>query len=332
MTLVGSTLGPYELVEELGHGGMGVVYRALDRPLQRTVALKVLAPRLLDDADARTRFQQEIKAAVAFEHPHIVPVYNAVYEDGYFFLAMRYVAGRDLWHLIHDIGPLPERRAMRLVGQIASALMMVHEQGMAHRDVKPQNVLVWNAEHPDEHAFLTDFGIAKALDETRGLTRMGAVGTPGYMAPELKRWERASPACDQFSLACLTYELLTGRLPFSEDAADGDPPEPIRLHASVSKQLAEALERALRPLPGERFATVQEFVAASDVALYAFDEARDVQRVLTAELTTSQRVTQLATVMGLGDALVAEVAGVSKAEVALARRRAARRSVIGEGP
>jgi serine/threonine-protein kinase len=221
---------------------------------------------------------------------------------------------------------------MRLVGQIASALMMVHEQGMAHRDVKPQNVLVWNAEHPDEHAFLTDFGIAKALDETRGLTRMGAVGTPGYMAPELKRWERASPACDQFSLACLTYELLTGRLPFSEDAADGDPPEPIRLHASVSKQLAEALERALRPLPGERFATVQEFVAASDVALYAFDEARDVQRVLTAELTTSQRVTQLATVMGLGDALVAEVAGVSKAEVALARRRAARRSVIGEGP
>lgn len=330
MTLLGSTLGPYELTDELGHGGMGVVYRAVDRPLQRIVALKILAPRLLEDAVARTRFQHEIKAAVALEHPHIVPVYNAGYEDGHFFLAMRYVSGRDLWHLVHEIGPLPERRALRLVGQIASALTMVHESGLVHRDIKPQNVLVWNAERPDEHSFLTDFGIAKALDETHGLTRMGALGTPGYMAPELKRWEPASPACDQFSLACLTYELLTGRLPFSDDAAEDDPPEPIRLHAPVSSRLAEALERALRPVPTERFPTVQEFVAASDAAQEAFEEARNVQRILTAEVTTSERVTRLTGTMGLSDDLAAEVADLSQAEVALVRRRAARRSIIGE--
>jgi serine/threonine protein kinase len=330
MGLTGTQLGPYQLQDELGRGGMGVVYRALDTPLQRIVALKVLAPAYLDDANARTRFQLEIKAAVALEHPHIVPVYNAGYEDGHFFLATRYVAGSDLWQLIQTGGPLPERRALRLVGQIASALATVHEQGLVHRDIKPQNVLIWHPDHAEEHSFLTDFGIAKALGETLGLTKMGALGTPGYIAPELKHWEPATPACDQYSLACLAYELLTGRLPFPDDAIDGDPPEPIQLHARVSQRLADALNRALQSAPADRFPTVQDFIAASDDAEQAFEEARGIQLTLTGERSESEKISHLYSDLRLSDARIAEISDLERSQVALMRRQAARKSLLGE--
>lgn len=329
-SLTGSQLGPYQVIEEIGRGGMGVVYRAREGSLQRDVALKVIAPRYLDDAIVRARFQQEIKAAVAIEHPHVVPVYNAGIEDGHFFLAMRFVRGCDLWQLVHKGGPLPERRAMRLVGQIASALSMVHEEGLVHRDIKPQNVLVWHPDFPDEHGFLTDFGIAKALGETLGLTRMGAVGTVGYMAPELKRWEAATPACDQFSLACLTFELLTGRLPFAEDAIDGDPPEPIALHARVSSKLRDAIDRALLPAPTERFPDVQAFVAASDHANEAFQESRGIQEMMVSSRSDSQKVSELYSSLRLTDERIAELANLEKSEVVSMRRRVARNSIVGE--
>jgi serine/threonine-protein kinase len=203
-----ATIGNYLLEQELGRGGMGVVYRARDLGLQRFVALKVLAPRLLQDAKARSRFQKEIEFAVAIEHPHVVPIYAAGYEDGQFFLAMRLVRGTDLGEIADQEGPLSEQRVARLVGQIASALFAVHEQGMVHRDVKPQNVLVWNAGQVDEHCFLTDFGIAKALTETVGFTTVGVLGTRGYIAPELFEGGQPTPACDQYSLACLAYQLL----------------------------------------------------------------------------------------------------------------------------
>ena len=116
--------------------------------------------------------------------------------------------------MLHDGGPLPEPRALRLLGQLASALAAVHERGLVHRDVKPQNVLVWNPGDPeDEHAMLTDFGIAKALDDSRGITGMGALGTPGYMAPEVCLGRAATPASDQYSFACMAFELLAGRSP-----------------------------------------------------------------------------------------------------------------------
>jgi serine/threonine protein kinase len=326
----GSIVGRYQVIEELGQGGMGVVYRAIDGPLQRDVALKVIAPKYLHDKEARARFQQEIKAAVAIEHPHVVPVYNAGFEDGHFFLAMRYVRGCDLWQLVHEGGPLPEQRAMRLVGQIASALAMMHQQGMVHRDIKPQNVLVWHPDFSDEHAFLTDFGIAKALGETLGLTKMGPIGTLGYMAPELRRWETVTPACDQYSLACLTYELLSGRLPFSEDAIDGDPPEPIQLHAQVSSKLQAALGRALLSEPTDRFPDVQAFVAASDVAHEAFNESRNIQQTLASGRPDSQKISQLYTGLQLSDERIAEIANLEKSEVVSMRRRAARQSIVGE--
>jgi serine/threonine-protein kinase len=331
MTLIGHQLGVYRIDRELGRGGMGVVYEAEDLALRRVVALKVLAPNLTDDASARARFQQEIKAAVAIEHPHVVPVYNAGYEDGHFFLATRFIGGRDLWHLLHHGGPLTEARALRLVGQIASALFAVHEQGLIHRDIKPQNVLIWHPDHSDEHAFLTDFGISRALHETRGLTRAGALGTPGYMAPELLRGERATPACDQYSLACLAFELLTGRLPFDDDAVEGDPPLPGVLFApQTSKRVRETIERALAPSPTDRFPDVRAFVMSSDAAAGAFEEGREINATLSSARSESQRVTGLSTNLGLTDERIAEITKMQRSEVVRLRRKAARRSIVGE--
>lgn len=219
---------------------------------------------------------------------------------------------------------------MRLVGQIASALATVHEQGLVHRDIKPQNVLVWHPNVPDEHGFLTDFGIAKTLNETLGITRTGGLGTLGYMAPELKRWGPVTPACDQYSLACLTFELLTGRLPFAEDATEADAPEPIQLHANVSSSLRDAIERALSPAPKDRFPDVQAFVAASDTAQEAFHESREIQDALASGRSDSQKVSDLFTGLHLTDERIAEIADIERSEVVMMRRHIARRSIVGE--
>jgi serine/threonine protein kinase len=245
---VGTQIGDYMLEAKLGRGGMGVVYLARDLALQRQVALKLLAPELTDDPVARSRFQREIAAAAAIEHPHVVPIYSAGYEDGYFYLAMRYVHGQDLNKLLSEAGPLAEERAMRLVGQVASALYAVHQLGLVHRDVKPENVLLWTSEVGEEHAFLTDFGIAKAVDEVFGITSAGALGTRGYIALELEHGAQPTPACDQYSLAVLAFELLTGELPFESDDDIRDMPKSMALLApATSKEVRrQSSRRSLR--------------------------------------------------------------------------------------
>ncbi len=271
---LGTQIGNFVLEAKLGQGGMGVVFVARDLALGRDVALKVLAPNLVDDARARSRFQREIKAAVAIEHPHVVPIYSAGYEDGCFFLAMRYIRGRDLHVVLNETGPLAEERAMRIVGQIASALYAVHEQGLVHRDVKPHNVLLWTSDIGEEHAFLTDFGLAKAVDEVFGITVAGALGTRGYMAPELHDGADPTPSCDQYSLAVLAFELLTGQLPFHDDDELRDFPEPIgALAPGTSQSLRATIQRALSPDPGERFPSVLAFVQSNDSSYEAFEKS-----------------------------------------------------------
>src|SRR3954468_23950913 len=141
--LLGSEIGDFRAVRVLGAGGMGVVYEADDLALRRRVALKVLAPHLVDDRIARERFQREIDHAVAIEHPHVVPVYSAGYEPPHFYIAMRLVPGPDLEKVVRQAGKLSEHRALRILGQVASALHAVHTKGLVHRDVKPHNVLLW---------------------------------------------------------------------------------------------------------------------------------------------------------------------------------------------
>jgi serine/threonine protein kinase len=327
----GKQIGNYVLETKLGRGGMGVVFVARDLALQRHVALKLLAPELTNNSTARARFQHEIKAAVAIEHPHVVPVYDAGYEEGYFFLAMRYVKGRDLSALIDEGGPLPEERAMRLVGQVASALAFVHERGLVHRDVKPHNVLLWSSAHDEGHAFLTDFGIAKAVDEVFGITRVGALGTRGYMAPEVENGARATPASDQYSLAVLAFELLTGQLPFEPDDELRDFARPLAVLApGTSSETRQAIERALANEPADRFGSVVAFTRANEAAHDSFDRAQEITDTLTRVRSDSELVGSL-TDQGLSPGRIAEIADLERSQVLLLRRRAARRSIIGEG-
>jgi serine/threonine protein kinase len=330
--LIGVALDQFRIDARLGAGGMGIVYRATDLALKREVAVKVLAAYLLDDAVARARFQREIESAVAIEHPHVVPVYAAGLANGRFYLVMRCIKGPDLGRLVADGGPLAEARAMRLVGQIASALDAMHVQGLVHRDVKPPNVLVWNADASDEHCFLTDFGIAKAMNETHGITKFGVLGTLGYMAPEIRDGKSATPACDQFSLACLAYELLSGRLPFETETLEqvDAPPIPLGLVApTVSKRTRDTIERALAPDPSARFPSLRAFVEQAEAAHESFERSTAITQSVRMTRSEAELVDQLHAEHGLTDEAIAEIADLKKSQVLQLRRRAARDALVG---
>jgi serine/threonine protein kinase len=266
--LIGTELDAFRIDALIARGGMGIVYRATQLALRRTVALKVLAEDLAEDKDFRARFQREIDNAAAVEHPNVVPVYDAGYDAGRFYIAMQYIDGPDLAKLAG--GQMDLDRALKLFDQIAAGLQYIHDCGFVHRDVKPQNVLVWHADHSEETAMLTDFGISLALDKGSDITRGRPPGTPRYMAPEVtERWE-TGPAADQYSLACVLFELLAGRTPF--EAVDRVELEQAHVSSAVPDiehfvpnvpvQVGQSLRRALAKDPGARFADVREFAFA----------------------------------------------------------------------
>src|SRR5262249_43024914 len=187
---------------------MGVVYRATDIELERPVALKVIAPELAEDEDFRARFLRESRAAASLDHPNVVPIYEAGSDHGRLYLAMRFVDGTDLGTLLRD-GPLDPKRALAIVGQVASAADAAHERGLVHRDPKPATVLL----DANDHAYLADFGLTKQIAgaSTRG---SGLVGTLDYVAPEQIRGEALDGRADEYALACCLYECLAGSPPF----------------------------------------------------------------------------------------------------------------------
>src|SRR5262245_6496288 len=213
----GSVLGGYRIDSVAGRGGMGVVYRATQLGLDRVVALKVIVGELADNVDFRGRFESEAQLAASIDHPNVIPVYEAGEADGVLYLAMRYVEGTDLRALIDSDGALAPERAVRLIWQVAHALDAAHRRGLVHRDVKPPNVLI--AQEGEEHAYLTDFGLTKRADSSRGFTRTGLfVGTPDYAAPEQIRGEHSDARGDVYALGCLLFNSLTGRVPFPRDS------------------------------------------------------------------------------------------------------------------
>jgi serine/threonine-protein kinase len=218
--LIGRQVAGYRIEREIGRGGMAVVYRAKDLRLERTVALKLLAPELARNDTFRRRFTHESRAAAAIDHPHIVPVFEAGETDGVLYIAMRYVAGSDLRHLLDRQGPLTPATALRVASQVASALDAAHEHGLVHRDVKPGNILVargTDSDHP-EHAYLTDFGLTKKSLSLTGFTTVGQfVGTLDYVAPEQISGKPVDARCDVYGFACVIYECLTGHPPFRRD-------------------------------------------------------------------------------------------------------------------
>ena len=204
----------YELEELVGTGGMSSVYRAHDRLLERHVALKVLHEQFTADGDYVERFRREARAVAQLSHPNIVTVIDRGEHEGRQFIVFEYVDGENLKALVGREGPLPVREAIELALQVARALGFAHEQGLVHRDVKPQNVLL----NDGGQAKVTDFGIARSLDVQGGLTQTGTVmGTSDYIAPEQARGARVDAQSDVYSLGAVLYELLTGEVPFSGD-------------------------------------------------------------------------------------------------------------------
>ncbi|MEV6755376.1 serine/threonine-protein kinase [Streptomyces sp. NPDC051214] len=271
--LVGEQIAGYRVECEIGRGGMAVVYRAKDLRLDRTVALKLLAPELARNDTFRQRFTHESRVAAAIEHPHIVPVFEAGETDGVLYIAMRYVPGLDLRHLLDDSGPLPVGAALRIAAQVASALDAAHDHGLVHRDVKPGNILVakgTDSDHP-EHVYLTDFGLTKKSLSLTGFTTVGQfVGTLDYVAPEQISGRPVDGRCDVYSLACVVHETMAGGPPFQRDddmallwAHQYDqPPRLTEQRPEIPAALDGVLAKALAKRPEERYGSCLEFAAA----------------------------------------------------------------------
>jgi DNA-binding beta-propeller fold protein YncE len=247
---IGSTVAGYRLDAQIARGGMGVVYRATHLGLERPVALKVIARELADREGFRERFLRESRLAASLDHPAVVPVYDSREVDGELIVAMRLVAGGDLRRTLDREGPLEPARAIALLGQVAEALDAAHAAGIVHRDVKPHNILV-----EGDRAFLTDFGLAKALGESGPQSGASVVGTAEYMSPEQWGGGAVGPPADVYSLGCVLYEALTGIAPFARRAADTEPEIPAGLETVI--------ERAAAKDPGARYPSAGALIAAA---------------------------------------------------------------------
>ena len=269
----GSQIAGYRLLEQIGQGGMAVVFRSHDERLDRQVALKILAPGLALDDAFRQRFMRESRAAAAVDDPHIIPVFEAGEARGVLFIAMRYVRGGDVRTLLDREGPLPPARATEIISQVAQALDDAHAHGLVHRDVKPANMLLdpgASRDRPD-HVYLSDFGLSKQSLAPSGLTSSGQfLGTLDYVAPEQIEGRPVDGRADQYALGCAAFELLSGAPPFSRDqslaviyAQLSEPPPALSARQpGTPPAVDQAVARALAKSPADRFATCREFAAA----------------------------------------------------------------------
>jgi hypothetical protein len=271
----GAVIGTYRVEGVLGRGGMGVVYRARDRRLDRLVALKLLSGETAQDPRFRERFLRESRAAAGIDHPNVLPVYEAAEVGGQLYIAMRLVEGEDLAELLKREGALPPARALRLVAQVADALDAVHAHGLVHRDVKPSNVLLHRAA-VREHAYLADFGITRLATQNTPLTATGAfVGTIDYCAPEVIRGDRLDARSDVYSLGCVLFECLTGEKPFVRDSEvnliyahlEAPVPAPRDRRPDLPVAVDGVVVRAMAKDPDARFASAGELAAAAAAAL-----------------------------------------------------------------
>ncbi|HRF96525.1 MAG TPA: serine/threonine-protein kinase, partial [Aggregatilineales bacterium] len=270
--LLGQQLGQYEIVEMLGAGGMGSVYRATQRALNRTVAVKVMLPQMVQEPGFLERFNREAQTAARLEHPHIVPVYDYGQHGMYTYIVMRYLTGGSLQErinrLIAEHRPLPSlEEADELLNQVASAMDYAHSLGVIHRDIKLGNIMF---DHQGR-AYVVDFGIAKLLSETSSLTHTGAsIGTPSFMPPEQWKGDPVSPASDQYALGVLMYAVITGQMPFKADTPfalmhkhmNEMPVNINTLRATVPPALTDIIGRAIAKEAKDRYANCMEFSRA----------------------------------------------------------------------
>lgn len=275
--LPGDRFAEHVILGVAGRGGMGIVYHAHHEPLDRDVALKVIAPALSADERFRARFQRECQAAASIRHPHVLPVYHAGQDDGLLYVTMQYVDGADLGRVLALEHRLAAEPAAALIADLGDALDAAHRAGIVHRDVKPTNVLI-ETRGDVLHAFLTDFGLAKCIAEPSELTNAGTIlGTLDYAAPEQLDEKPVDERTDVYALGCLLFEVLTGRVPFPRETNTArilahlstPPPSVSAFAAAVPQALAAVVERAMAKRPADRYASAGEFGRAALAAVGA---------------------------------------------------------------
>ena len=266
----GTPFGRYRLVTLLGRGGMGEVWRAHDTETDRVVAIKLLPPYLSGDEEFQQRFRREAHAAARLNDPHVIPIHNYGEIDGQLYVDMRLIEGRDLQTVLAD-GPLDPVRAVLVIDQVAKALHAAHEVGLLHRDIKPSNILL----DRNDFAYLIDFGIARAIEETR-MTKSGdTIGTFQYIAPERLDTGTEDARADIYSLACVLYESLTGQPPFPGSSTaqlinahlNAPPPRPSTTHPDVPPQVDDVIATGMAKDPDQRYATTVELANAAHNAI-----------------------------------------------------------------
>ena len=286
----GSLLAGYRLEERIGAGGMAVVFRACDERLGRLVALKILAPEMAEDQEFRRRFIAESRAAAKVEDPHIIPIYEAGEADGVLFIAMRFVAGGDLRRVLERERALAPGRAVEFISPVASALDAAHRAGLVHRDVKPANILVDASPDRPDHVYLSDFGVSKGAVSSASLTGQ-FLGTPNYSAPEQIQCLAVDGRADQYALACVAYQLLTGKVPFERDKpmtvlyahVCEPPPSLVARRPDLPSAADRVLARAMAKAPENRYGCCRDFADALREALglspYPFPQPRVCARL-----------------------------------------------------
>lgn len=268
---VGTAFGKYTITGVLGKGGMGEVYEAYDNEIRRPVALKIITSQFANDRKFRARFERESHAAATLQEPHVIPIHGFGEIDGSLFIDMRLVRGRDLESMLLN-GPLNPQRAVLIINQIAAALDAAHAEGLVHRDIKPQNILVT----PADFAYLVDFGIAEVMGENTRLTATNMrIGSWAYMAPERFGDREITPAADTYSLACVLYESLTGELPFPAETQGAyiaahltaPPPKPSLTDHRIPAALDDVIARGMAKEPDDRYGSAGAFGRAAERAL-----------------------------------------------------------------
>jgi ribosome-binding protein aMBF1 (putative translation factor) len=271
----GDEFAGYRIETRLGRGGMGILYLALEPGLERRVALKLIAPEAAADEVFARRFAEESRIAAAIEHPNVVPIYAAGEEDGVPWIAMRYVAGSDLARRLTQQGKIEPAQAVALIAQLGNGLDAIHAAGLIHRDVKPANVLL-SGDPGFEHAYITDFGVARNVATESGLTQTGRfVGTLDYVAPEQISGEEVDARVDVYALGCLLYKLLTGEVPFPREGEAArlyahlhdPPPAPSLYVPSLSMALDDVVIRAMSKSPEDRYLSAGDLGRAAQAAL-----------------------------------------------------------------
>jgi hypothetical protein len=277
LPLVGDEFAGFRMRAVLGRGGMSVVYQAENPRLGSVIALKVLAPELATDDAFRAQFLEESRIAASLNHPNVIPIYDVGSSGALLYIAMRYVSGTDLRQMIRKRGRILPATALSLVGQAARALDAAHRRGLVHRDVKPGNLLIERGidDEPD-HVYLADFGITKHAMSRSGLTSTGQFrGTVDYVAPEQILGVSVLGPADQYSLGCVMYECLTGRVPFEKDLdaaiiwahVEESPTLPTDLRPELPTAVNDVFSRVLAKQSGDRYGSCHEFIEAMRVAL-----------------------------------------------------------------